>query len=154
MKHIIDLIQESNLISMTTWLVITYAATLGACLIDLAAGLYKAIKSGQATTSTGLRKTCTKAQHYFLPMLCLSFADFLAATLFTFPPFSMCWAAFCISCEFKSVLEKSATKEQIREATNTMGVIIKNKEDLAQALMEVMKQVEQKKANDYESRTD
>lgn len=123
------------------WLVITYAATLGACAVDLASGLYKAIKAGQATTSTGLRKTCTKAQHYFLPMLCLSFADFLAASIISFPPFSMLWAAFCISCEFKSVLEKNATKQQIRDAANTMNVILQNKEDLAQVLSEVLKQM-------------
>lgn len=145
MEHIILSLRESNIASVIGWLVITYAAVLGACIVDLICGLYKAVKAKKATTSTGLRKTCTKAQHYFIPMLCLTFADFLAATIVTFPPFSMLWAAFCITCEFKSVLEKSATKDQIAEAANTMSVVIKNKEDLANILLEVMKQQQEEK---------
>lgn len=145
MYEILQLFQSlnmENLASVIGWLIITYAAVLGATIVDLGCGLYKAIKAGRATTSTGLRKTCTKAQHYFLPMLCLTFADFMAATLVAFPPFSMLWGAFCIVCEFKSVLEKSATKEQMREAAETMNVVIKNKEDLANVLIEIMKQAQ------------
>lgn len=130
------------------WVVLAYAAVLSACMIDLACGLYKAIKSGRATTSTGLRKTCTKAQHYFLPMLCLSFADVLGSAFVGIPPFTFLWAAFCIICEFKSVLENSSTKEQIRDAANTMDVVIKNKSDLAKALVEVLNEMkEEKNAN-------
>lgn len=125
------------------WIVIAYAAVLSACIIDLFCGIYKAVKSGQATTSTGLRKTCTKGQHYFLPMLCLSFADVLASVFVSFPPFTFLWAAFCIICEFKSVLENSSTKEQIREAANTMDVVIKNKDDLANILAEVINQMKE-----------
>lgn len=139
--HILTHLNEAHLAEVVSWLVLTYAATIGACTIDLASGIYKAVKSGEATTSTGLRKTCTKMQHYFLPMLCLSFADLLASTIVAFPPFSMLWAAFCITCEFKSVLEKSSTKEQIRDAANTMQVVVKNKGELAQMLAEVLKEM-------------
>lgn len=139
--HILTHLTDSNLTQVTAWLLITYAVTLGACIIDLFCGLYKAINAGKATTSTGLRKTCKKMQHYFLPMMCLSFADILASTLVTFPPFSMLWAAFCIICEFKSILENSSTKEQIAEAANTMSVVIKNKEEIATILIETLKQM-------------
>ena len=73
-------------------------------------------------------------------MVCLSFADFLAASFVSFPVFAMLWASFCIICEFKSVLEKSATKAQMRDAANTMGVVIKNKDDLTKILLEVIEQ--------------
>lgn len=139
--QIFNHLTESNLPVVIIWLIITYGATLGACAIDLASGLYKAYSAGKARTSTMLRKTCTKAQHYFLPMLCLSFADILASVIIAFPPFSMLWAAFCIACEYKSVMEKSSTKEQIAEAANTMSVVIKNKEDIANILLETLKQM-------------
>lgn len=129
-----------NIVSVIGWMVVSYAAVLGATMVDLGCGLYKAIKAGRATTSTGLRKTCAKAQHYFLPMICLTFGDFLAATLMSFPPFTMLWSSFCIICEFKSVLENTTTKEHMREAAETMNVVIKNKDDLAKVLLEVMKQ--------------
>lgn len=145
--HILTHLTESNLASIIAWLLITYAVTLGACIIDLFCGLYKAYCAGRARTSTGLRKTCKKMQHYFLPMMCLSFADILASTLIAFPPFSMLWASFCIICEYKSVLEKNSTKEQIAEAANTMSVVIKNKEELATILIETLKEMNKQNEN-------
>lgn len=140
--NIFQTLTSSNLNDVVSWLVLTYAATVGACVIDLASGIYKAVQRGEATTSAGLRKTCTKMQHYFLPMLCLSLADLLASTIVAFPPFSMLWAAFCITCEFKSVLEKNSTKEQIHDAAKTMQVIIKNKEEFASLLLETLKTIQ------------
>ena len=140
MYNIFSTIDTSNLSSVISWIVITFAAVLGACIVDLFYGINKAKKAGIARTSTALRKSCTKAQHYFLPMVCLAFGDILASTLVPFPPFCGLYGLFCIICEFKSVLEKSSTKNEIREAANTMSVILKNKDDLARALIEVMNQ--------------
>lgn len=134
---------SGHITEVICWIVIAYAAVLAACIIDLLSGLYKAFKRGDARTSTGLRKTCTKGQHYFLPMLCLSFADILASVFICFPPLTFLWAVFCIICEFKSVVEKNSTKEQIRDAANTMDVVIKNKEDIANVLVEVLNQMKE-----------
>lgn len=136
-----NIVSSGHVADVLGWLVIAYASVLAACIVDLISGIYKAYRRGEARTSTGLRKTCLKGQHYFLPMLCLTFADILASAFVSFPPFTFLWSAFCIICEFKSVLENSSTKAQIRDAANTMDVVIKNKEDLASILAEVLNQM-------------
>jgi len=50
----------------------------------------------------------------------------------------MAWAAWCVYCEFKSVREKAWQKEELRNAENTMNVVIQNKDDLAKTLKELI----------------
>lgn len=123
------------------WLVLTYGAVLFAMFIDLITGLRKAKQAGIATTSRLLKKSCDKAIKYFFPMLCLMPVDILASQFLPLPAFTMLMAAFNIYCEWKSVFEKTHTKREIHEAAQTVSVIVKNKDDLAQVFAEVLNKV-------------
>lgn len=123
------------------WWVLTYGAVLFAMFIDLITGLRKAKQAGIATTSRLLKKSCDKAIKYFFPMLCLMPVDILASQFLPLPAFTMLMAAFNIYCEWKSVFEKTHTKREIHEAAQTVSVIVKNKDDLAQVFAEVLNKV-------------
>jgi hypothetical protein len=111
--------------------------------------LLSAKKRGEARTSTGYKKTASKAQKYFSPFMVLVFIDLICCVVIPFPVFSMFWAAYCVFCEFKSVREKSWQKAELRKAEKTMSVIIENKDDIAklaaQILFETNKKEEEKK---------
>lgn len=130
------------------------AIVMVATFIDLATGIKKAREAGIATTSTGLKRTAEKYIRYYLPYFCLACIDLLASIcdVYEHPYFSAIFGAFLCLIEFKSVMEKTHTKEEIREAENTMQVIIKNKEDLAQILAEVMKSMSQTNIENNESK--
>lgn len=120
------------------WLVLTYGVVLLAMLVDLIMGILKAKKAGIARTSTGYKMSCTKAEKYFLPMMCLTCIDLLASVILAAPFFTMAFGAFNVFCEWKSVLEKTHEKQELRDAANTMQVVVKNKEDIAQIIVDVM----------------
>lgn len=126
---------------VVVWWVLTYGAVLFAMFIDLITGLRKAKQAGIATTSRLLKKSCDKAIKYFFPMLCLMPVDILASQFLPLPAFTMLMAAFNIFCEWKSIMEKTHTKKEIHEAANTVSVIVKNKDDLAQVFAEVLNKV-------------
>lgn len=130
---------------VVVWWVLTYGAVLFAMFVDLISGLRKAKKEGIATTSKLLKKSCDKAIKYFFPMLCLMPIDIIASNFLPVPVFVMLMAAFNIFCEWKSIMEKSYTKKEMHEAAQTVSVIVKNKDDLAQVLGEVMHDMADKK---------
>ena len=107
-------------------------------LIDLIFGIKKARKLGQVTTSTGYKKTCDKGKKYFTPFAVLMCIDIIASVILPAPFFAMIWAAWCIFCEFKSVREKSWTKEELRKAERTMNIVIENKEDIAELMAKLV----------------
>ena len=113
-------------------------ALLIAMGVDLIFGVRKANQLGRARTSTGYKKTCDKGRKYFSPYLVLICIDLITCVIVPFPAFSMAWAAWCVYCEFKSVREKAWQKEELRNAENTMNVIIQNKDDIAKLLKEVL----------------
>ena len=113
-------------------------ALLIAMGVDLIFGVRKANQLGKATTSTGYKKTCEKGRKYFSPYIVLICIDLITCVIIPFPAFSMSWAAWCVYCEFKSVREKAWQKEELRNAENTMNVIIQNKDDIAKLLKEVL----------------
>lgn len=112
--------------------------TIIAMTIDLVTGIQKAKQRGEATTSTGLKKTATKARKYFTPFFTLCCIDILCSVVCPLPAFSMLWTAYCIFCEFISVREKSWRKEEIRKAEKTMSIIIENKDDIARLVAELL----------------
>lgn len=57
----------------------------------------------------------------------------------------MIWTGYCISCEFKSVREKSWEKAELRKAENTMSVIIENKDDIAKIMAQILFDSEKEK---------
>lgn len=114
------------------------AGILAAMAVDLFFGIKKAKELGQATTSTGYKKTCEKGRKYFMPFSVLMCIDFIGCIILPAPFFSMIWAAWCIFCEFKSVREKSWTKAELRKAEKTMSIIIENKDDIAKILADLV----------------
>lgn len=116
------------------------AAIIVSMAVDLIFGIHKAKQNGRATTSTGLKKTCQKAQKYFSPFLVLVCVDFITMVVIPFPAFSMLWAAYCVFCEFISVREKAWQKEDIRKQERTMSIIIENKDDIVDMVAKLLKQ--------------
>lgn len=139
MKEFLESFDTSNLHIMIVWLCITYGMVMIAMLVDLISGVRKAISLGIARTSTGYKKTCAKANKYYSPMIRLTFVDILATAFINIPVFTMLWGAWCLFCEYKSVTEKALTKQELRDAENTMNVVIKNKADLAEVLADIIK---------------
>lgn len=124
------------------------AAMLVAMVVDLIFGVRKAKRNGEATTSTGLKKTCDKARKYFSPFMATVCIDIIAACAnLQVPIFSMLWAAYCVFCEFISIREKAWQKAEIRKQERTMKVILENKEDIAKTLIQLLNQ-EQKEGGE------
>ena len=127
------------------------AAMLVAMVVDLIFGVRKAKRNGEATTSTGLKKTCDKARKYFSPFMATVCIDIIAACAnLQVPIFSMLWSAYCVFCEFISIREKAWQKAEIRKQERTMKVILENKEDIAQTLIQLLNH-EQKEGGDNEN---
>ena len=115
------------------------AAMLFAMVVDLIFGVRKAKRNGEATTSTGLKKTCDKARKYFSPFMATVCIDIIAACAnLQIPIFSMLWAAYCVFCEFISIREKAWQKAEIRKQERTIKVILENKEDVAKTLIQLL----------------
>ena len=128
------------------------AAMLVAMVVDLIFGVRKAKRNGEATTSTGFKKTCDKARKYFSPFMATVCIDIIAACAnLQVPIFSMLWAAYCVFCEFISIREKAWQKAEIRKQERTMKVILENKEDIAKTLIQLLNQ-EQKEGVDNENK--
>ena len=124
------------------------AAMLVAMVVDLIFGVRKAKRNGEATTSTGLKKTCDKARKYFSPFMATVCIDIIAACAnLQVPIFSMLWSAYCVFCEFISIREKAWQKAEIRKQERTMKVILENKEDIAKTLIQLLNQ-EQKEGRE------
>lgn len=144
MDFFIETIKNASLHVHAVWLALTYVAVILAMAIDFIAGLRKAKLAGKVTTSRALKMTTEKATKYFLPMLCLSCIDVLTSVVLPAPFFTMLMGAFNIFCEWKSVLESTHDKQELRDAANTFNVIVKNKDDIASIIMQAMQMMEKK----------
>ena len=122
-------------------LLITLASAMMivAMIVDLVFGVYKARQLGEATTSTGLKKTCEKARKYFSPFAVLVCIDLLSSVISPIPAFSLLWSSYCIFCEFISVREKAWKKAELRKQERTMSIILENKDDIAKMIAELIK---------------
>ena len=131
MNFILETFKNASLHIHAVWLALTYIAVILAMAVDFIAGLRKAKRAGIASTSRGYKMTTEKAAKYFLPMLCLTCIDLVTSVILPAPFFTMLMGGFNIFCEWKSVFETTHDKQEIRDAANTMNVIIKNKDDIA-----------------------
>ncbi len=77
-------------------------------------------------------------------MLCLSCIDIITSVILPAPFFTILMGGFNIFCEWKSVLESTHDKQELREAANTFNVIVKNKDDIAAIVMQAMQMMEKK----------
>lgn len=139
MNELIDFM-HGHLYKHIILIAVCITVTIIAMTIDLITGIQKAKQRGEATTSTGLKKTATKARKYFTPFFTLCCIDILCSVICPLPAFSMLWTAYCIFCEFISVREKSWKKEEIRKAERTMSIIVENKDDIAKLVAGLLTQ--------------
>lgn len=140
MTEILNTFLEEHLYRTALIIALCMASLFIAMLVDLIYGIKKAQKNGEATTSTGFKKTCDKARKYFSPFMVAVCIDFIASAIIPFPVFSMIWAGYCVFCEFVSVREKAWEKAEIRKQERTMQIILENKEDLVKAMAEILKE--------------
>lgn len=120
------------------------ALCMGALIIsmgvDLFFGVKKAKENGEATTSRGFKKTCDKARKYFSPFVAVACTDIIACAYIPFPIFSMIWSGYCVFCEFTSIREKSWQKAEIRKQERTVRILLENKDEIANAIVEILKE--------------
>ena len=142
MEHLIAMTYEfinQHLMAHILLITLASAMMIVAMIVDLVFGVYKARQLGEATTSTGLKKTCEKARKYFSPFMVLVCIDLLSSVISPAPAFSLLWAAYCIFCEFISVREKAWKKAELRKQERTMSIILENKDDIAKMIAELIK---------------
>ena len=143
MNEVIQTFAVEHLYRFAFIVTLCMAAMLVAMMVDLIFGVRKAKRNGEATTSTGLKKTCDKARKYFSPFMATVCIDIIAACAnLQIPIFSMLWAAYCVFCEFISIREKAWQKAEIRKQERTMKVILENKDDIAKTLIQLLNQKE------------
>lgn len=151
MNEVIETFAVEHLYRFAFIVSLCMAAMLVAMVVDLIFGVRKAKRNGEATTSTGLKKTCDKARKYLSPFMATVCIDIIAACAnLQVPIFSMLWSAYCVFCEFISIREKAWQKAEIRKQERTMKVILENKEDIAKTLIQLLNQ-EQKEGGDNEN---
>ncbi len=140
MEQAIQTLLTEHIYRFAVIIAVCMATMIFSMLVDLVFGVKKARRNGQATTSTGLKKTCDKARKYFSPYMVTVCIDLIAACAnVPCPFFSMIWAGYCVFCEFMSVREKAWQKAEIRKQENTMRVLLENRNDLAAAIAEAMR---------------
>ena len=138
MNFLLDTLKSASLHVHAVWLALAYIAVIIAMAVDFVAGLRKAKQAGIASTSRGYKMTTEKAAKYFLPMLCLTCVDVMTSVILPAPFFTMLMGGFNIFCEWKSVMESTHDKQEMRDAANTLNVIVKNKDDIAAIVMQAM----------------
>lgn len=148
MIEIIQTLLQEHLYRAALIIVLCMGAIIAAMAVDLISGVRKAVENGEATTSTGLKKTCDKARKYFSPFLVVMCVDIIACIVLPVPVFSMLWAAYVCFCEFKSVREKSWQKAEIRKQERTLTVLLENKDDIARMIAEVLKNEQREECNE------
>lgn len=142
MEHLISMTYEflnEHLMAHILLITLASAMMIVAMIVDLVFGVYKARQLGEATTSTGLKKTCEKARKYFSPFAVLVCIDLLSSVISPIPAFSLLWSSYCIFCEFISVREKAWQKAEMRKQERTMSIILENKDDIAKMIAELIK---------------
>ena len=138
MEIFIETMKGASLHIHAVWLALTYIAVILAMAIDFVAGLRKAKAAGIASNSRGYKMTTEKEAKYFLPMLCLTCVDIMTSVILPAPFFTMLMGGFNIFCEWKSVMESTHDKQEMREAANTLNVIVKNKDDIVGIITQAM----------------
>lgn len=151
MTEIIQTFLQEHLYRTAFIIAVCMGALVVSMALDLVSGVRKAMENGEATTSRGFKKTCEKAMKYFPTFLSAACVDVICCYVIPIPVFSMVVAGYECFCEFKSVREKAWQKAEIRKQEQTMQIILENKEDLAKAMVEVLKNMNSDK--DEETRS-
>lgn len=139
MTEIIQTFLQEHLYRSALIIAICMGALIVSMGVDLFFGIKKAKENGEATTSTGFKKTCDKARKYFSPFMVAVCIDLIDCVVIPVPIFSMIWTGYCTFCEFVSVREKSWQKAEIRKQERTFRIMLDNKDDVVRAISEILK---------------
>ena len=97
MNEVIQTFAAEHLYRFAFIVSLCMAAMLVAMVVDLIFGVRKAKRNGEATTSTGLKKTCDKARKYFSPFMATVCIDIIAACANFKSRFSRCCGQHIVS---------------------------------------------------------
>lgn len=148
MTDIIQTFIEQHLYKFALIVVLCVGGIMVSMVVDLIFGIRKARLNHEATTSTGLKKTCDKARKYFSPLIMLICIDLIGSCVnIPVPVFTMLWSAWCMFCEFISVREKAWQKAEIRKQERTMSIILENKDDMVKMIAEMIKAKQSEESN-------
>lgn len=140
MTEIIQTFLQEHLYRTALIIAICMGALIVSMGVDLFFGIKKAKENGEATTSTGFKKTCDKARKYFSPFMVAVCIDLIDCVVIPVPIFSMIWSGYCVLfCEFVSVREKAWQKAEIRKQEKTFSIMLENKDDIVKMIAEAIK---------------
>lgn len=124
-------------------LAVPYAVVFIAMVLDLIAGLFKAVKLGEARTSEGLKRSVTKFKDYYGMLLVATLIDILLSVI---EPYNVPYATFASGIyltfiEGLSIREKG--EDKIRRQSNkdlkALVAVLENRGDLVKAFIEIVK---------------
>lgn len=137
-----DTLESKLILVLIMWFIV-----LIAIIIDLIAGVRKAIQLDEARTSQGFKRTVTKLmQYYGLLSFALMF-DILASIVEPLPYITALASIFLVFIEAKSVYEKAEEKERRRlsKELDTLVILMENKDNIIKAASEIIKNENNKK---------
>lgn len=134
MERIIEAMQNQLVCIGIIWILVFVSMA-----IDLFTGIRKAQNNGEATTSNGLRKTCQKSIHYFVPLAAICVLDLMLAIMpaYELPFGSIIYGVFCAGTEFFSVFENTHTKNERKEIVKSIKGVLTNLDEPEKLIDEV-----------------
>lgn len=133
-----EIIEAQRLHGFLFWVLLAYTVVMLSMLVDFITAFLRCKRVGEKWVSDKQKRTSEKAQKYFLPMVAVTLVDILCFVITKYPVFTLLLAAVNSLTEWLSVFEKTHTKQEQREAAKTMNVILKNKEDIAKTIADVI----------------
>lgn len=133
------IINQEHLQTFLFWLTVAYAVVLCSMFLDMIAAYIKCKRVGRKWLSWKQKETATKAEKYLFPMLALSIVDLLVLTITRYPVFTILLAFVNSLTEWISIFEKSHNKKEILETAHSIEVLMSNKEQIGNILIEWLK---------------
>lgn len=131
-----DTLESKLILVLIMWFIV-----LLAIIIDLIAGVRKAIQLDEARTSQGFKRTVTKLMQYY-GLLCFALMfDVLASIVEPMPYITALASIFLVFIEAKSVYEKAEEKDRRRmtKEADKLITLLENRGDVLKALSEIIK---------------
>ena len=140
-----DTLESKLILVLIMWFIV-----LLAIVIDLIAGVRKAIQLDEARTSQGFKRTVTKLMQYY-GLLCFALMfDVLASIVEPMPYITALASIFLVFIEAKSVYEKAEEKDRRRmtKEADKLITLLENRGDVLKALSEIIKKEKEEKQDD------
>lgn len=124
-------------------LAVPYAIVFFAMVLDLIAGILKALKLGEARTSEGLKRSVRKFKDYYGMLLIATLIDVLLSVVevYNLPYITFACGVYLTFIEGLSIREKG--EDKIRRQSNkdlkALVAVLENRGDLVKAFAEIVK---------------